>query len=402
VPYITPPDIPEGDTCRPLSIPTSPEWLAFFGGALTELTKSYNWEQETGISVADTIEKMEQIVNGWYDNACGDCLLPGDSPIFRIGEGGHIEQLVNGEWVEPTGDYTIPPTAARTEPTEEERICLAAANAVNALQLLYESLSDSFGSALDAVDAAAALVATVVGGIGLVIGAITGGMIKLAGFIFASVYAAVEWITADLWDAEFTEKLTCIFKNCATDVSDVVHFDFDCIYDQLRTQTALLDPTVGELRLFGQLSVIMGFIGVEGLEAAGTATAVETYDCDGCFCEITLEATAGGGIVEFMGGRHWRVTSTHGAHDSFGIIDIIERCWGYCNFVVNYGAGDYANFTNCTSHAVIEGFPCDCNGFGGTGDNSGDIIALYIQGDAGEFQVEFDVYCQPCEGDCEE
>jgi len=401
VPYLTPDELPEGDICRPLFIPNSPEWLAIVSGAITELTLKWNWEQGGSVTVAEALSAMQAMVNSYYADECGDgCLLPGGTPPFRLGEGGHIEQLVGGEWVTPTGEYAIPPTEARSEPTPDDRICAAATNAAYALSLLYESLSDSFGEALDAVEAAAQLVAAVVGGIGLVLGVISGGMIEMAGFIFASVYAAVEFITADLWDTEFNEKLICILKNCASEDGGVVHFDFDCLYAQLRGQTELLDPTLSDLRLFGQLSVILGFLGVEGIDAAGATTAIEDYDCDDCFCEITLMATAGGGIVENLGGNHWRVTSTHGVHDSFGIIDISERCWGYCNFVVNYGAGDYANFRNCFTGSEVEGFPADCNGDGGTGENSNDIIAMYIQGDAGEFQVEFDVFCFPCEGDC--
>jgi len=282
VPYLTPPDLPEGDVCRPLSIPESTEWLALFGGALTELTKVYNWEYSGGLSVQDTVDLMTAIVDNWYTNACASCELPGGTPPFRIGENGHLQQLVDGEWVEPTGDYTIPPTAPREEPTPDERICLAAANAAHVLELLYENLADSLSESLSAVDAAAAWAAAVVGGIGLVIGAITGGMLEAAGFIFASVYAAVEWLTEDLWDAEFTETLVCILVQCASEEDDVVHFDFDCVYEQLRANTDLLDPTLSTVRLLAQVSFMIGWVGSEGLDAAGATTEIESYDCSPC------------------------------------------------------------------------------------------------------------------------
>jgi len=283
VPYLTPQELPEGDDCRPLSIPANAEWLAIFGGALTELTKTWNWEDSGGLSIADTIAEMNAIIENWYEQPCTDfCALPEGTPIFRIGEDGHIEQLSNGEWVTPFGDWAIPPTEPRTEPTEQERICLAAANAENVLHLLYEDLSDSLGSALDAVEAAAHTVAFIGGGIGLLLGLISGGMIEMAGFIYASVYAAVEFITADLWDTEFTNKLICILVNCATEEDDVVHFDYECVMAELRDSTTILDPTLTDLRLLGQLSAILPWIGSEGLDAAGATTDIEDHSCDDC------------------------------------------------------------------------------------------------------------------------
>jgi len=283
MPYLTPEDFGESDTCRSLLIPATTDWLAIVSGALTELVKTYNWEQWGALTVDECVERMQAMIDLYYEGCTsGDCELPLGGPPFRIGEGGHIEQLVDGEWVTPEGDYTIPPTEPRGEGTPEDRLCMAAANAVNVLDLMYESLSDSLGSVLSAVDAAAALVASLVGGIGLVLGAITGGQIQMAGYIFASVYAAVEWLTEDLWDEEFKANLTCMFLACASEDDDVVHFDFDCIMRNLRGDTDLLDPTLSSVRLYAQISIMLGWIGSEGLDAAGATTAVETYDCAAC------------------------------------------------------------------------------------------------------------------------
>jgi len=281
VPYLTPQELPEGDVCRPLSIPADSEWLALFGGALTELTKPFNWEFSGGLTVAETIEQMENILALWYAGGC-DCQLPGGSPIFRIGEHGLIEQYVDGEWVEPEGDFTIPPTEPRTEPTEQDRLCMAASNANYALSLLYENISDSIGMALDAAEAAARFVAAVGGGIGLVLGVITGGMIQTAGVIFAGVYAGVEFVTADLWDTEFSEKFKCILLACASEEEDVVHFDMDCVIEELTSQTTVLDPTLSDLRLMFQIRAMLGLLGSQALDAAGATTAIETDDCDAC------------------------------------------------------------------------------------------------------------------------
>jgi len=389
MPYLTPEDFGEGDDCRPLFIPATADWLAIVSGALTELVQKYNWEQFGALTVDECIERMQSMIDAYYDGcSSGDCVLPDDTPIFRIGADGHIEQLVDGEWVPPTGDYTIPPTEARTEPTEAERKCAAAANAANALSLLYEDLSDSIGEALDAVEAAAHLVAAVVGGIGLVIGAITGGTIQMAGFIFASVYAAVEFITADLWDEEFNAKLICILQSCAEDDGDVIHFDFDCVYRQLRGQTEVIDPTLTDLRLLAQISVLLSFIGSEGLDAAGATTAVEEPECVcDCLPELEIYPEGYGTLVEVSAG-HWIATSAlvEGAHRlSVFTLDHTTGCWRYFNseFTVS---PTYSQHSVCGDCAVtFATFPTD-------GTN---ICAVYLANETPEeFTWEFDARCE--------
>jgi len=402
VPYLTPQELPEDDDCRPLSIPANSEWLALFGGALTELTKSWNWEYSGGLTVDETVNKMMEIVNNWYIVPCGACTTPGGYRVIRIGTSGRVEELdENGDWVDATDEYHIPPPDAREGGTADDRKCLAAKNAVNVLEQLYESLSDSWNAELETDAALLALAGAFTSAVGFVIAPITFGIAAFFLPIFLLAYKALEFLTQDLWDEAVTDQLVCILKGCAVDEGGVVTFDYDCFWQQLNEQVNAFALTDLQLRLYAQIIYILYFIGgADGLNLAGGTTAITDDDCTDCACDVFLEATAGGGVVENLGGNHWRVTSTHGVHDSFGVISVDEVCWGYCNFVVNYGAGDYANFTNCFTHSVVEGFPADCNGEGGTGENSNDIIALYIQGDAGEFQVEFDVYCHPCEGEC--
>ena len=74
--------------------------------------------------------------------------------MLRLNANGQIEQLSNGAWVEPDGDYEIPPTPARTEPTAAERKCLAAANAANVLQQTYEQITDEIAEGLTVAELA--------------------------------------------------------------------------------------------------------------------------------------------------------------------------------------------------------------------------------------------------------
>jgi len=45
MPYLTPPALPDGRTCRQLTIPDDPAWISIVSGALLTLSRSYNFEQ---------------------------------------------------------------------------------------------------------------------------------------------------------------------------------------------------------------------------------------------------------------------------------------------------------------------------------------------------------------------
>jgi len=287
MPYLTPPDLPEEDDCRPLFIPASTDWLALFGGALTELTKTYNWEDSGGLSVQDTVEKMNEIINTWYAEACTDCSIPEtEDPPFRINGEGHIQELVDGEWVEPEGDYELPPITAREDGTEADQICLASKNAVNVLHQLYESLSDSFGMDLSADEALLALIELLVTLIGVVFAPIAFVLAQLVIAVFTALFAALEWITEDLWDENFTEALTCILQSCASNDAGVVTFDYACVQEKLSTGLDGFDISADQARLYVQLTYLLSVIGgVDALNLAGATTAITDDDCS--FCEDT-------------------------------------------------------------------------------------------------------------------
>jgi len=288
VPYLTPQDLPEGEDCRPLFIPAGSEWLALFGGALTELTKTWNWEDSGGLSIEDTIDKMAEIIQNWYDVPCAGCELPGGGAIIRINAEGHLEQLIDGEWVTPEGDYLIPPPAAREGGTEDDQLCLAAANATNVLKQLYENLSDSYNDDLDQAEAVFALTEAFAAIVGFAIAPITYGILAFATPLFVALFAALEYAFADLWTEEFDEQIQCFLYDCGTNTEGVVTFDWDCFVNKLHSLTNNFSLTEDQLRLYGQLSYMLWFIGgVDGLNLAGATTAITSSDCgcagDWCF-----------------------------------------------------------------------------------------------------------------------
>jgi len=277
----------ESGDCRSLIIPADSEWLALFGGALTELEKPYNWEFSGGLTIDETIQKMREIINNWYTEPCAACTLPGGGRIIRIGAHGHIEELGdNGEWGDPTGDYVIPPPEPRTDGTPADQKCLAAKNAVNVLQQLYESLSESWASHLSEAEAGTEFIIAAVAIIGFEFAPITFGIVAFFEVVFAALYTALEYLGADLWDANFTDQLTCFMLECATDTDGVVTFDWDCLMARLNSLVDSFGLSELQIRLYLQVSYILYFIGgIDGLNLAGRTTSITDDDCGLCGLE---------------------------------------------------------------------------------------------------------------------
>jgi len=265
-------------------IPDNTDWLAIVSGALTELIKVYNWEQQGDVTVADAVATMQAMIDAYYEG-CSDCTLPEGGSIIRIGLDGHPQQLIGDEWVEPTGDYEIPPVPAREDGTSIDQICLAAKNATNVLELLYENLSDSFGAELDAAEALTAVIAVVVEIVGIWAGGITSVIGQIALAAFGILYDLLEFVIADLWTSDFSAQLECILVNCATNDAGVVTFDWDCFNNSLNSNVNDYSLTGEQLRLYIQIQAILGFIGgVDALNLAGATTAITEGECACGYC----------------------------------------------------------------------------------------------------------------------
>lgn len=327
MPYLTPDDLPEERDCRALLIPANADWLAIVSGALTELVKVYNWEQGGSVTVSDAVQAMQDMIDQYYLGCIGECELPEGGAIIRVSPDGTLEQLVDGEWVAPTGDYEIPPTPAREEPTAEERRCLAAANAAATLKVFYEDVADAWAHSLSVADAQVQLTATIVGAVGLVFGLISGSVIAFAGAIWAAAYELVEFVTADVWTSGFDQELQCVLYDCTSDDAGVVHFDYNCVLEALAHRVDIFDPTISELRLFGQVAWLLSQIGVEGLDAAGATTAVETAECECEWCIEWLpehgtdwELVAFSGVTATYEGGKFVGASTGGGSSAGGVL----------------------------------------------------------------------------------
>lgn len=306
MPYVTPPSIPESTTCRALLIPDSSDWLAIFGGALTELIYKYNWEQVTGVSVDDAVQVAMQVIAGFYDGCVeSGCAQPGGYAVLRVGEDGHVEQLINGEWVEPIAPNAFPPIPTRSEPTSQERRCLAAANAANVLQVGYEALADAFAEGLTTSQAVVRLIEALAIYWFWIAPILNGLVLVLAGLL-EFVYQAFYYITADVWDADFTDILRCWLYECASSPTDVVTFDLDCLMEKMVNFNITPPFSESYARLAVQLSYLLNILGgADFLNQAGGTTAITLADCDDCFqswCYTVDLTSADGGFVSVAGG----------------------------------------------------------------------------------------------------
>lgn len=309
MPWLTPDSIPEGGICRPLFIPDDTVWLALVSGALTELTQKWNWQKFGTLTVEETISEMQAIIDGYYSNECSTCELPDGGRIIRIGDGGKLQELSDGSWGDPTGDYIIPPPDARSGGTIQDQECLAAENAVNVIHLLYENLADSFASHLSEAEALTAFTLAVISLVGFEFAPITAAIVAFFAVAFTALYEALAYLTADLWDDAVSQQIECFLLACATNTDGVVTFDWDCFIGKLNslTNNFLLSET--QLRLYLQITYILYFIGgVDGLNLAGGTTAIIDAHCDECIVHcfyVDLRLTDGSEFGVIIVGGTW-------------------------------------------------------------------------------------------------
>jgi len=302
--------------CRLLRIPLDDrlQLLAAVNGALLELTHEWNWEDYGTMSAEDTAELMNEIYAEYAQGSCAEdcvCTIPPEYGIdigielkvIRINTEGHPQELVGGEWVEPTGAYEIPAIAAREESTAEERRCLAAANAAAALEQFYEDATDAYQT----LGTPAAVVDALLGAIVLIMGAFgqatAASNIAFGQNIFSTFFDIFGLITGDVWTDNFTDEFSCILYNNSVDTAGVVTFDYEAIKQNLYDMTFQSGGDLDRQLLIQQLHYLLFITGIDGVNIAGTTTSISTYDCDECgdFCYLFDFATSNGGFAVVSG-----------------------------------------------------------------------------------------------------
>jgi len=363
MPWLTPDSIPEADDCRPLAIPADSAWLALVSGALTELTLPYNWQKFGTLTVAETVAKMQAIVDNYYNTPCAACELPGGYPVTRYSTSGHLQLLDGaGTWSDATGDYYIPPPDARTEGTAPDQNCLAAKNATNVISQLYESLSESFSAELSTDEALVAFIAAAVAAVGFEFAPITFAIAGVAFAVFEVLFHGLEYVTADLWTEPFSQEFECLLLGCVINTDGVVTFDWDCFNNALLAQVNDMGLSEIQMRLYVQIGYILYFIGgADGLNLAARTTAITNDDCSFCTPEwcvaYDLTDNDGGFTIAYSGARGEWQSGTGWVAIPFDIYKLfqITRDWPagtlidaiHLHYTVSVGSGGaYSAFWN--------------------------------------------------------
>jgi len=258
-----------------------PLWAQYILGACKPLGFEYNWYEAGDLLPDEASEAFRLILQQAPLNKLPSCSLPNGEPLMRVDpETGHIQSVdSDGNWQD---EPSIPATPARPAGAPDDQRCDAAANTANALQILYENLTDSWSHGLTVAEAITAFVVAVGEAIAAAFFPPAAALIAALGLIFEAVYATIAFVGADVWTSDFTDVLLCYLYDCSTVDSDVVTYNFDCIIGKLVEQTDAAGLSDTQLRLFGQIYYILNFIGVDGLNYAGAATTITGADCSGC------------------------------------------------------------------------------------------------------------------------
>jgi len=136
MPYITPQTTPSTTVRRCLFIPDEIYWLAAVNGALTELTKEYNWEDVNGITAAEAVEAAQAMLDIFFSGECTNMIgelvpfalqgaLPDDFLLmdgsqYDIDDYATLASLIPEQWVDVgNGTFVLPNMAQRTVIGEE-------------------------------------------------------------------------------------------------------------------------------------------------------------------------------------------------------------------------------------------------------------------------------------------
>lgn len=306
--FPTPQEISPTEEYLLFRFPSGNDWAGLLLGAAQALAFAYNFYEWGAMLPEEAAEEWRRIIEEAPYRKI-ECELPEGTPFFRLGAGGEIEQYNGVAWVEPEGAYALPNPATRSEPTDYEKQCAAAANAAYVLKQLYEELTDSWNAHLSEADAAVNFLELGAILCGIAFAPVIGALIAIGVMVFSVVYDTLEFIGADLWTSDFDEKLVCILLDCSSLDGSTVVFDYDCVISEIANATNILDITASEIRLFGQLQYMLGWLGAQGLNVAGGTTEIEDADCSPCGDHIEMCAPDGYGTLTYTGGASWSVAA---------------------------------------------------------------------------------------------
>lgn len=279
----TPPS-PE-ELCRRISVPSDLPLVTAITGALLPLTNPSNWQQQGTMTPEEAADIMSAALDAFLSSTCqAECppiQLPDGNRIYRRNpttKRFEYVDTVSGEWIEPSGEEALPSPTPREETTEDDRLCAAAANAVHCLKVTLEAVLDEWEAFSPPAQAITTMVTGIVGWAGAAFYPPMLAYVLLVEAAFNLFYEMMDAISWNFWDGNFEQALVCSLKSNATDTDGVITFDYDAVVSDLWAQLW----TRGEyVLLVTQVQYLLWVIGQQGLDIAGTTTAV-TGDCSDC------------------------------------------------------------------------------------------------------------------------
>ena len=294
----TPPS-PE-ELCRSVSVPSDLPLVTAITGALLPLTNPDNWQQHGTMTPEEAAEIMSAALDAFLSSTCGgDCppvQLPDGNRIYRRNPTTKRFEYIDpdtGEWVEPSGDETLPTPTPRAETTLDERLCAAATNAVHCLKVTLEAVLDEWEAFSPPAQAITTMVTGIVGWAGAAFYPPMLAYVLLVEAAFNLFYEMMDAISWNFWDTNFEGALICSLKSNATETGGVITFDYDAVVSDLWAQLW----TRGEyVLLVTQVQYLLWVIGPQGLDIAGTTTAL-AGNCASCgtWC---MEWTSAAGTLQ--------------------------------------------------------------------------------------------------------
>lgn len=289
--FRTPSTLPEETQCRGTVIPSSREWLGIYSDALLSLTEPWNYEQvsPTDLTPEETAALCYEQYVAWLESTCegggggagGVPALPGsEAPVYRVNPTtGRWEYIEDGAWVEPSGENAIPNPTERPEATEPLQNCGAASNAAYALRELYTNILAVYDDQVEPIINQAEIAAQIAVSIGTLFGPISAAFLEAAGGLWTLFKAGLETVTENDWSDDFQDELVCILQSNLTNTDGVVTFNHYGVCSDL---VGFILPVIDDfVRVRWQVWYLLQCIGSQGLDIAGSATAV-SGDCDTC------------------------------------------------------------------------------------------------------------------------
>lgn len=264
--YLTPDSIPVGRFCRTLRVPNDPQWVGLVDGLLTTLTKPEAWREHGAMTPEETAEAwLAMMIDSWQYAECGAC-----KRSYRITFGGMYQYSDDGgeNWVDDP--QPLGPPDPRTEPTDFEKRCAAAANAAHVYRLLYDQAVEYYN---DNVEPALALTGLVSG---VMLGLFFAPAVPFVEAIFGIAYSVLEYFTSGQFDDDIEREFKCLLIDEANVAGDgVVTFEFE----DVRT---LVNGKMFENPVWIALSYFLNTFGEDALNRAGATTAIVDDDCNDC------------------------------------------------------------------------------------------------------------------------